>query len=242
MRDIFYCHGLPGSAAEISRILPHADNTLQVIPPLDFVAFDTAVSSHETTNAHVIGFSLGAMTALKIAARRPDVVTKITLIAPAAPLELGNFLPEMAGQPVFNSAVKGRIPFSIFTGLQRIATTIAPNKIIDAMFADSPDADRALLTDPAFTASLRAGFKSSFGKERRAYLSAILTYVQPWAEDLQKISGAVTIHHGTADNWAPFTMSEALADRLPSKVTIIPYEGLGHYSVLEAALSGLLAQ
>ena len=94
---IVYCHGLPGSDAEIEPLISAKAQWPYVLAPLDFTGFEQFVSNNPVRKVHVVGFSLGAMTALKLTALYPDAVERLTLIAPAAPLELGEFLPKWRG-------------------------------------------------------------------------------------------------------------------------------------------------
>ncbi len=49
----------------------------------------------------LVGFSLGAAAALRVAPHLGKRVQRINLVSPAAPLTLGDFLDGMAGAPVF---------------------------------------------------------------------------------------------------------------------------------------------
>jgi len=235
-----YCHGLPGSEEEISNLVQISSLELRILKPLDFDGFDKMVLESKTNKVHIIGFSLGAMTAIKIAALRPHHVRQISLIAPAAPLDLGNFISKMAGQPVFNMASRGAVPFAMFTAIQKLGVSIFPKKIIKRMFAGSPQADMALLSDIAFEQSLLNGLKSSFGDESKFYRRAVVEYVQPWSDQLANVKCPVTIHHGTKDNWTPIEMAYALEKVIGSEIQVIPYEQLGHYSTLHKALPIIL--
>jgi len=232
----FYCHGLPGSPDETSKFIRANPPEFHFLKPLDFDGFDKIVLESKASKTHIIGFSLGAMTALKIAALRPNHVSKISLIAPAAPLDMGDFISKMAGQPVFNMASNGTIPFAIFTAIQKLGVSIIPKKIIRIMFADSPQADIALLSDIDFERSLLNGLMSSFGNESQLYRRAVLEYVQPWAHQLATIKCPITIHHGALDTWTPVEMAHALEKEIKSDIEVITYEELGHYSTLHKAL------
>ena len=236
-----YCHGLPGSAAEISKLVPKGVTSPTAIAPLDLDGFDRVLQNAHSDKAHLIGFSLGAMTALKIASQRPKQVSQITLIAPAAPLELGDFLPNMAGGAVFKTAKKGAIAFKLFTTFQSLGVTLAPKPIISTMFAGSPDADMDLLADSGFYDVILGGLKSSLGRDNRVYRDAVIAYVTPWADCLENISAPVTIYHGTLDNWAPIEMADVLQTGIPSDVSVVRLKGLGHYSALHKALPQILA-
>lgn len=232
-----YCHGLPGSAEEIRALIPRGGSFPQIVKPLDIDGFDAVTSSRAEAGVHLVGFSLGAMMALHLAALRPERVTKLTLIAPAAPLELGDFLPSMAGKSVFKLAKLGVVPFQIFTKIQRLGVSLAADKIIQTMFEGSPESDLSLLSDPIFHAALLAGLKQSLGSENKTYRKAIHHYVNPWADILNDIECPVTLHHGTRDNWAPIEMSYALQKAIPTQVDLIAHDGLGHYSTLHQAFS-----
>jgi len=185
---------------------------------------------------HVVGFSLGAMTAIKLAAQFPQHITNLTLIAPAAPLELGDFLPEMAGRQVFKIASKGSTSLSILTSIQKMVTALAPNLMVKALFAGSPQADQALLSDTDFRKSLISGLHSSFGPNRHAYRTAVLEYVRPWAHHTKDITCPVKIYHGSADNWAPVEMAYALKNAIKSNVDVVVFDNLGHYSTLHKVM------
>lgn len=234
--EAIYCHGVPGSAAEIEGLIPEGCISPSVLEPLDLAGFDAAVLDNMQKPLHLIGFSLGAMTALRIAASRPTDVGKVTLIAPAAPLELGDFLPYMAGQAVFNIASKGEVAFNLFTKFQRLGVVFAPRQIIKTMFSGSPQADLNLLSNMAFEKTLISGLKSSLGDNQKSYREAVRAYVQPWGHFLEDIKCSVTIHHGKEDNWAPIEMAYALQEAINSQVDVIAYENLGHYSTLQKAL------
>lgn len=236
-----YCHGLPGSAEEIEALVPLGVPSPHVLAPLDIEGFDQLMSEPSEPGAHVIGFSLGAMSAIRLAAQRPDKVRELTLIAPAAPLELGDFLPNMAGKPVFTAAKLGAIPFKMFTALQHLGVSVVANKIIQTMFAGSPAADMDLLSQPIFRAALIAGLKQSLGEQNKAYRQAIIQYVNPWAHILNYIKCPVTLHHGTEDNWAPIEMALALKREISADVELIKYPSLGHYSTLHKALPTVLS-
>lgn len=236
-----YCHGLPGSAREIDALIPKGCSQPTFLNPLGIKGFDEFIDNHSPRSVHLIGFSLGAMTAIKTAAQRPKSVKKITLISPAAPLELGDFLPEMAGRPVFKAAKSGDFFFKAFTASQRLGVAVTPGRIIEAMFKHSPKADIDLLLNPAFKASLIEGLKYSLGPGRADYHRAVRRYVEPWADWLLDVKCPVVLHHGTADNWAPLEMSQRLREVMRCDVRLITHEGLGHYSALHHVLPGILA-
>ncbi len=238
--EIIYCHGLPGSAHEISHLLDSSAPPVFIVGPEDDDRLTAHLSANNIQAAHIIGFSLGAMTAMEIAAKYPALTQKLTLIAPAAPLELGHFLPDMAGEAVFQAAQRGPIVFGLLTLLQRIGVTLAPKQIIHTMFRGAPPAELKLLESPRFQSALVHSLHYSLGKNAKAYKAQILRYVQPWAQTLEELPCPVTIHHGDADDWVPIAMGRALAAAISQPVNFAVHPQLGHYSTLHAVLPEVL--
>jgi pimeloyl-ACP methyl ester carboxylesterase len=246
-RRIIYCHGLPGSPDELSAFETstppqhvhgldrlsdrHGDYQERLLAAFDRLGVDEPVS--------IAGFSLGAMSALHIAAERARLVTKLILISPAAPLELGDFLPAMAGRPVFEAARAGDWPLRFFSAAQASMVAHAPRFVINTMFRTSPAADRALLFSKRFVDVVVSGLRACLGSQQEAYRRELRAYVQPWARVLDKVQCETEIWTGSGDDWAPIGMAEALNHRLGNRATLNVCPGLGHYSTLQAALSRL---
>lgn len=224
----FYLHGLPGGPEELS--LAGSPNAL---PCLDRSGGDDAIVARLAGAGplHLIGFSLGAALALRLAARLP--VAQLTLISPAAPLTLGNFLPDMAGAPVFRAA---RRPWLLraLTALQAAGFQNAPARSLQALFHNAPAADLALLSAENQRLLLTA-YRRCVGQDRAKYLAELIRYVQPWDDVLPRISAPVTLWYGADDTWSPPAMAQALARALPqTRLHLLPQ--MGHYSTLCHAL------
>lgn len=178
---------------------------------------------------HLIGFSLGAFRALREAVRHPVSVEQITLISPAAPLELGDFLSQMAGQVVFRAA-QNATALRVLTWLQRYAMHRDANKVIDMMFRGS--ADRPLLEDANFRRIVTEGMRQSVDAQRASYVAELLAYRRPWAGELGAINAPIRIVQGEDDTWVPPAMARALADHLGERATLEMVPDLGHYGTL----------
>lgn len=231
MAPLLYFHGLPGSTREVD-LSPARPPGLWVV----------AASQTEEALAGTAGpvdlaaFSLGAPSALRTAARHPDRVRRVTLIAPAAPLDLVDVLDQMAGAPILRVARRGRLALRALTAAQRAMVWAAPGLVLDAMFRTADPTERSLLDDPAARSILIHGLRESLGPEAAAYRAALLAYVAPWAQLLPMVRMPVRVLVGEADTWAPPAMGRALAEALPAgRLTALP--GLGHYGTLIAALS-----
>lgn len=187
----------------------------------------------------LVGFSLGAAAALRVAPHLGDRVERIDLVAPAAPLQLGDFLGGMAGAPVFRAALAGRLPFAALTFAQAQAARLAPGRMAAALMTKAKGQDRALAADPQFIAALAKSLRTSLLEQRAAYMAEIRAYVSDWRADLARIRQPVAIWQGSADDWTPPAMAEALADALPQPPRFTMIEGLSHFSTLRAYCESL---
>ncbi|MDZ4692967.1 alpha/beta hydrolase [Terricaulis sp.] len=246
-RRVIYCHGLPGSPEELSAF--GAWTPRQHVHGLDrlghhngpyeenvLLAFDAIGVDEPVT---LVGFSLGAMSAVRIAAERGPLVRKLILISPAAPLQLGNFLPVMAGRPVFEAAQAGDLALRLFTASQASLVALAPKLAVKTMFRASTDAELDLLASPRFVEVVVRGLRTCLGPRQAAYRGELHAYVRPWAHVLDDIRCETEIWSGSLDDWAPPAMSEALKERLGDRASLNVCPGLGHYSTLRTALSRL---
>ena len=241
---LFFCHGVPGGPDDAALL--EAGDRLVIAPNLfDFATgdpvqnlltvFDTACAEEGSDGMHVVGFSIGAMAALRLAAARPQMVAKVTVISPAAPLQLGSFLPEMAGAPVFKLAMRHLTALRMLTAVQGLLARKAPGILINQLFAKCGVQEQALMSDPQFLAALRAAMRNSFAEHRAGYLKYLSAYVADWTEDLARVQAPVEIWHGDADTWAPMAMSEAIREMIPSSCALNIVAGGEHYSTLKAA-------
>lgn len=172
---IYFCHGVPGGPDDAQLLMsvdPEfiAPNLFQdgVFVPED--QFDALTEGAFDGAVHLVGFSIGAMAAVRIAAAFPARVGKLTLISPAAPLALGDFLPDMAGRPVFKIAMRSPFLLMGLVAAQDLIMRLAPNLLIRQLFGT---ADAELLTKPAFQTILRAGLRNGLCDHPTAYAQAI---------------------------------------------------------------------
>jgi Predicted hydrolase of the alpha/beta-hydrolase fold len=131
MPATLYFHGLPGSAAELEgfgpEIAQRAAGFHVAARGGDFARLAEAIAARFPNGPlHLVGFSLGAAAALRVAPLLGERVRQIDLVSPAAPLQLGDFLGGMAGAPVFRAALAGHWPLAALTFAQAQSTRIAP--------------------------------------------------------------------------------------------------------------------
>lgn len=245
-----YFHGLPGSAAELAgfgseialksqhfHVVPRKQALIGG-PPGDYFARLAAQIQRQFPGGPLVlvGFSLGAAAALRVALHLGSRVQRIDLVSPAAPLALGDFLGGMAGAPVFRAALAGRGVFALLTFVQAQAARLAPQKMAAGLMATARGADRELADNPAFIAALTASLRHSLLAERAAYRQEILLYVADWSAELARVTQPVTIMQGSEDDWTPPAMAHALAAALPARPAVELRPGLSHFSTLRAFL------
>jgi pimeloyl-ACP methyl ester carboxylesterase len=240
---VFFCHGFPGSVSD-ARLLAKANPTVNIIglellkfQPKDIVQALSDTRSVECTSekpesVHLVGFSIGAMAAIKIAASCPEQVSKITLISPAAPLQLGAFLPNMAGKPIFQLAMKHPGLLDLVTRIQGQIAKLSPIFMTRVLFGACGLSERALLSDPSFRHAINDAFQLSFNKYLQTYLAYVEDYVADWSSTLANVQCPVDLWHGTADTWSPLEMSVALRDVLGDICTLHEIEDAEHYSTM----------
>lgn len=243
MKTVLFCHGVPGSPAD-GTLLSAANPDVEVIA-VDLLGFgpgsvglalsqalDRAAPAKDQDGIAVAGFSIGAMAAIRLAADYPDLVSRLILVSPAAPLSLGDFLPDMAGRPVFGLATDHPARLHALTVFQGAMTRWFPDAVIALLFRTCGPAERALLKEPGFRAALVAGLDASFRRNRANYLAYLRAYVADWTHRLALVRCPVDIWHGTQDTWSPPQMSTALAESFGNSATLKLVEGAGHYSTL----------
>ncbi len=244
---VFFCHGVPGGPDD-ATFLQTSDLPVTAPNLFDFAAgdplqhlislYDKTCAETEGGRMHVVGFSIGAMAALRLAAARPDTVARVTVISPAAPLQLGNFLPEMAGAPVFKLAMQRPGVLRMLTTVQGGLARFAPGILINQLFTKCGPQERALLPDAQFKTTLTSGMRSSFVDHRQGYLAYLSAYVTDWSAELSQVQAPVDIWHGDADTWSPFAMSAAIKELVPAGCDLHVVPGGEHYSTLKAARLG----
>ena len=253
-----YLHGLPGSFASEMEIVFGPGKSPRYLVALERLvtlseehsydtavlgAFDRVASAHRYTGPiRLVGFSLGAMPALRIAAARSDRIASLDLIAPAAPLQLGNFLDGMAGKPVFEAAQQDGYRLGLLTRIQSTGLKLTPDLIARYLFAAAPDGERSLMGTTERRKAFLSGMKHCLHEHSRAYKAELRAYVTDWSDTLPKVTTPVRIWQGTDDNWTPAVMARALSASLggPTEVTFL--NGLSHYGALVQSLPTIIAQ
>lgn len=244
-----YFHGLPGTPDEFDDFAPERLRTQtirvdrlsapgQTYEQSLLSAFDDA--TREVKGQLVlVGFSLGAMAALLVASRRPDRTARVWLASPAAPLELGEFLPSMAGRLVFEAARRGTWALQALSIGQSAFLALDWPGLRRQMLQGVSPAERSLMETPKASSALRSGLRHCLGPRRQTYHRELQAFVKPWSDVISTVTKPVEIWQGANDTWTPPAMAQALHARLGPRATLQTCEGLGHYSTLSAMLSSV---
>jgi pimeloyl-ACP methyl ester carboxylesterase len=237
-----YFHGIPGSPEELALFGIsdgiYAPDRAAFMPELDLAGFFDALARDISERfpdqpIALIGFSLGSRAALEVAARLGARIVSIDLIAPAAPLETGDYLDNMAGKPVFTLARKSPWLFAVMIKLQAMLLRYLPKMLYAQVFSSAQGGDAAMVIEPAFRETALRIMHHTLRDGAANYRREILGYVRPWADLLQRCPQRTRLWHGDADNWAPPEMSLALAARLSDAQIEALVPGLSHYSMLQ---------
>ncbi len=239
---LVYLHGMPGGPGELELV--RCDPARAYVPDRRAAHLATPEGLADDLARHfgdrkiiLAGFSLGAFAALRLAAHAPQQIAHLHLIAPAGPLETGDYLPHMAGGPVFRMARDRPALLGPVTRVQSLLARWAPDFLARQVFATAQGGDAPLAADPGFRTRWSAMARACLSQGAPGYLQEVRAYVPPWAALLSRIDAPVTIWSGSADNWAPPAMADDLATRLPKLVAHHRLDGLSHYSTLADALA-----
>jgi pimeloyl-ACP methyl ester carboxylesterase len=246
---LIYLHGGPGSPDELNLFdgvgldVDYApDRFVLFVGCKSAEAFDRLANDIDChfprRPLHLVGFSMGGYVALELAYRLEKRVARIDLIAPAAPLEGGDFLNKMAGRALFSIAQRHPVWLGIATIAQRVLAQFLPSVVYKMLYANAVGLDRALAKDPKFKAQVIAMLRQCYGKGAAGLEREITSYVRPWAGILPSIIAPVTLWQGSVDNWVLPEMADFLAQSMPN-VQLRKIPGASHYTTLRYAFCKL---
>ncbi|MDP3907613.1 alpha/beta hydrolase [Novosphingobium sp.] len=238
LKTVAYFHGMPGGPGEWAANAPAQLVGKVALPDRNQPSFDSAgFAASLPQGAILIGFSLGAYAALQVAAAAGERVGALHLVSPAAPLQLGDFLPQMQGGKLFWLAANHPSWFGMVSRAQSWVAWKTPGFMLNRLMSGAAGDDRGLIRDPAWRAAMAETLRTGIGFSATGYVSEIRRYVEDWRDTLAQVQAPVTIWQGDADNWTPPAMAQALAKALPGDVTTVMLPGASHYSALQAALA-----
>ncbi|MBU2296676.1 MAG: alpha/beta hydrolase [Gammaproteobacteria bacterium] len=254
-QPLFYFHGVPGAAVEAATLhqaaLAHGIKLLVVernLPDeLESAAYLQQLAQQISDRAagqpiHLLGFSIGACLALRVAALLGERAAEIYLLSAAAPLEIpSNSVGMGAGRYTFLWAQHYPRLFRAFAWYQELLVKISPRLLLNLLFAGAGGKDPELLRQADTQAWLADIQRACFKHGTSGYMRDVKLYVEPWATELDKVTAAVSLWHGDADNWAPIAMSIYLQEHLRNASVVIRGAGQAHYSCMLENAETLMA-
>jgi pimeloyl-ACP methyl ester carboxylesterase len=181
----------------------------------------------------VAGWSAGGRVALALAARRPDLVDRVVVLATPAPHEQVPWMPPEQAAGV--EALRGLAPDAAHAALsQQLAPLIprdtsAPDAL--SLLAASPAHDAALATPSART-RLAQMLEAAFAQGVAGLASDIAGYcLQPWGFEPEAVQAKTLLLYGSNDPIAGARHGSWWQKQLPNaRLEIVP--GAGHLLVI----------
>jgi len=245
-QPLFYFHGVPGAAVEaamlhqaafahgikllvVERDLPGELSSAAHLQQLAQQISDRA----EDQPIRLLGFSIGACLALRVAALLGERVAAVYLLSAAAPLEIpSNSVGMGAGRYTFLWAQHYPRLFRVFAWYQALLAKVSPRLLLKLLFSGAGGKDPELLHQADTQAWLADIQRACFKHGTNSYVRDVKLYVAPWAAELDKVTAAVSLWHGEADNWAPIAMSIYLQEHLRTTSAVTRCAEQAHYSCL----------
>jgi pimeloyl-ACP methyl ester carboxylesterase len=196
---------------------------------------------------HVVGWSSGGPFALAAAARLPELVRSVALVASNAPpddLPTSEWSASPEGLAVAEAARAGdpTARDRALARLQWFADT--PTGFLDRQAANdavtgAADPDARLRARPEVFAALRAHWVEAGHTGAAGFADDWLAWLRPWGFDLEEIDTPIDIWWGEEDPLTSRLHTDALAKRLPkARVHIVPDAG---HSITFSAWREILA-
>jgi pimeloyl-ACP methyl ester carboxylesterase len=245
-RPVIYFHGTPGSPAEAELIASAASEAgvrllavdrAQIAPHAageDYLMAlkATVVGACGGERVPILGFSIGAALALRVASRMGGRTGPLLLFSTAGPLDLpGAFEGMGGGARIFRAAQAGGRMFDIAVAGQSLLAARAPDVLRRMLFAGAEASDEAFAASPGGRALLKGVLRQSLGHATAGYRRDVLTYVEAWSGELERVEGPVSLWHGARDTWAPLAMAHTVAKRCGASLSVLE---AGHYTTLIA--------
>jgi pimeloyl-ACP methyl ester carboxylesterase len=256
-RPVFYFHGAPGALEEAAWLASAAQaNGLCLLalerdslgPHLQGEAYVAQLTAEVLRLAgdhpvHLLGFSIGASLALRVAARLPTPAAGIWLVSAAAPLEWPACWQGMgAGRYTFALAQSYPRLFNLLAVYQGWLARHFAGLLLRTLFQGARGADAELLAQAPQREQLMRVQRQCFARGAGAYVRDVRCYVEPWAACLPQVQAPLQLWHGDQDNWAPVTMAQGLLAQFGSQAQLHWLAGRSHYSCLMDAAQPLCQQ
>ena len=184
-----------------------------------------------------IGVSGGGPSLMAMAHAFPDRLNRILALACVMPVMDDPRYAVGVGRSVRWMAAMGRrlplplfrLPYSLLGLLQ---TRLKSPQAFERLFASSlSEDDRALFRHPDYANLFMRDFQEAFRQGSRGSAYDVQTFHKPWGFEIQNITKAIKVIHGTEDRIVPISHSEYLEQTAPN-VRFLHRPGIGHLGLL----------
>ena len=250
-RPVFHCHGIPSCrldgvpgddevcAATGTQVvtvdrpgvgLSDPKPTRRLIDwPEDLAALADALGFERFG---ILGWSAGSPFALACAARLPERVTAVALVAPPAPVEHAGDVDQFGRRAYFRIALAApwlmSAAFRPLVPLARLSSRLAT----EIVWLGSSKPEMEIVRGAERRAAMASTTPQMLRQGAGGIVEDMKLVTKPWGFDLDEIRARVLIWHGDADSFVPRESSEHLVARLPD-CRLIPCPGEGHFLIYE---------
>jgi len=232
---VFYNHGFPASRLEARLVETEATKLdvrlLAVDRPgfglsspqpgrslLDWPADLADLADHlGLPSFAMLGVSGGGPATLACASRLKDRLTAVTLACGLGPIADPKLLRQMHWPARCSFGMARSVPrFSRFLFGTCIGPLLGryPALTVRLLTVAAPQADAAVLQDPAIREKLADSMREAFRQGGHGPTAELALLANPWPFDVAEIKLPVEIWHGRLDATVPFRHCEVLAERL----------------------------
>jgi pimeloyl-ACP methyl ester carboxylesterase len=182
-------------------------------------------------SAALLGVSGGGPFAAACAARMPERVRSLMLVAPLGAPEWPTS--GMAPGERLSLALARRSPAFGGWGLDRLAALarVRPELFLRLAATAQPAADIRALEVAGLRESFLSSYLEAFRRGSWGVAQDLRLLTQPWNFDLGSISAPTRVRHGDADTTVPVQHSRRYAEEIAGAELLI-YPGHGHFSIL----------
>lgn len=175
----------------------------------------------------VAGLSGGGPFVAACAWKIPKRLTTAIIVSGPAPFDLPGVKESLSKEERQQYDVADKMPWLFRLFLWKFARDARKNPAsIRAMFANAPEADKTLLTQPGVRRAFEEMIIGAFEQGTRAAAYEWAHISRQWGFSLQEIKMPVHIWHGEADSMVPVKHAHTLAEAIPdSRARFFPNEG-----------------
>lgn len=208
---------------------PNADRDYSI--DRQIAVLDELVARRRVDRLAVAGNSLGGLVAWRWAARRPDLVSHVILLAPAGAPRPATPEEDRATEPGFRTIDLARVPV-----LRELMTKLTPRAMIRASL-EQVYGDPSKITPETvrryYRLLRREGNRQALVDSMSRRLPSREAPGASTVPEPSDVRQPTLVQWGAEDTWIPPTNAERFAEAMPDAETIV-YPGLGHVLMEEA--------